>query len=143
MQGSGAGTNPPVGRCLMAGSGVKRSGEQNDCLHKWCTVIAEHLNADRAVRREYWAKRNAAGDLKPEELEECAFWLVESKPNSQETVKEMIKALFGPRARVTAGRTVIEVIKPSKRWTKEEATKVLSEVEAWAATDMSLELSSE
>lgn len=114
-------------RLGFKGEIVSRSLEQNDCLHKWCRVIRDHLKANGANVTE-------------------------------ETVKELILSGLGNTKEIEVpGLGKISVAMRSHKYKQLPSdlspaekkaghismNELLCKVEAWAATDLNLDLNAE
>lgn len=103
---------------------VARSLEQNDCLHKWCREISNHLKANGANVTEETVKELALNNLgNVKEIE----------------VPGMGKTKIAMRSHRYKA-TDSELTEPEKRMGFISMNELLSKVEAWAATDLNLNL---
>ncbi len=59
---------------------------------------------------------------------------------SEAMVKELTKNEFAPQVTITIGSRTRCVAKPTSRCTVDEMNVLMSEMQAWAATDLNLEL---
>jgi hypothetical protein len=114
-------------RAGFTGEAMTRSLEQNDCLHKWCRVIKQHL------------RKNGAN-------------------LTEETVKELIlNGLGNTREIKVPGMEPQKVAMRSSKYKQLDSdltpaeqragfismNELLNRVEAWAATDLGLDLTTE
>lgn len=102
----------------------QRTLEQNDCFHKWCRVIAEHLTKNNAPMNEDTVK-----DL-----------ILIGLGNSKEFTVPGLGTHAVPM-RSKRYRDVDSSLSPSHRregWVSMH--ELLGRVEAWAATDLGLDL---
>ena len=105
--------------------GINRTLEQNDCLHKWCRLIRDHLAAEGNVLL------------------------------TEETVKELILNGLGYTREITVpGMETQKIAMRSSKYKSTDAdlsekekrlgfismNELLNKVEAWAATDLNLTL---
>jgi len=102
---------------------MKRSLEQNDCLHKWCRVIAKHLQANNVRVSEETVK-----ELILRKLGNCL--LIDDVPGMEPDIIAMrsskYKATDAELSPIERKRGFISM------------TNLLNQVEAWAATDLNL-----
>tara|TARA_E500000331_G_scaffold330270_1_gene351650 strand:+ start:139 stop:555 length:417 start_codon:yes stop_codon:yes gene_type:complete len=102
---------------------MKRSLEQNDCLHKWCRVIAKHLQANNVRVSEETVK-----ELILRKLGNCL--LIDGVPGMEPDIIAMrsskYKATDAELSPIERKRGFISM------------TNLLNQVEAWAATDLNL-----
>ena len=104
---------------------MKRSLEQNDCLHKWCRVIAEHLQSDGVMVSEDTVK-----ELILHTLGNCL--LIENVPGMEPHIIAMRSSRY---------KATDEELSPIDRKRGfVSMNNLLSQVEAWAAHDLSLNL---
>ena len=59
---------------------------------------------------------------------------------SETMVKELAKHEWGPRIKIKVGNLERTIIKPSHAYTTSEMSEVTNEMEAWATTDLGVEL---
>jgi len=102
---------------------MRRSLEQNDCLHKWCRVIAKHLQANNVRVSEETVK-----ELILRKLGNCL--LIDDVPGMEPDIIAMrsskYKATDAELSPIERKRGFISM------------NNLLSQVEAWAATDLNL-----
>ena len=102
---------------------MRRSLEQNDCLHKWCRVIAKHLQANNVRVSEETVK-----ELILRKLGNCL--LIDDVPGMEPDIIAMrsskYKATDAELSPIERKRGFISM------------TNLLNQVEAWAATDLNL-----
>ena len=118
-----------------------RSNEQNDCLHKWCRVIRDHINEDRQQKIQEAARSNNLAMLE--------FWKTCPKV-TEETVKELVLLKMGNTREVMGEKVAMR----SRRYKRTEAeltpeerkagfismNELLGLMEVWAAMDLGLNL---
>ncbi len=103
-----------------------RSLPQNDCLHKWCRIVRDHINANRRVGDEILPML------------------------SEDTVKELVLLKLG-NTRLVLGEKVAmrsskyretdaELTDAERRRGDKSMSALLSEMAVWAATDLGLVL---
>jgi hypothetical protein len=107
---------------------MRRSLEQNDCLHKWCRVIAKHLQANNVRVSEETVK-----ELILRKLGNCL--LIDDVPGMEPDIIAMrsskYKATDAELSPIERKRGFISM------------TNLLNQVEAWAAHDLGLNLKRE
>ena len=98
---------------------MTRSNPQNDCLHKWCRVIRDHINAEKTIVTEETVKELIL--LKMGNTRE----FMGEKIAMRSSKYEMLAAELTP-AEQKAGFIAMD--------------ELLGMVEAWAAMDLGLQL---
>jgi len=107
---------------------MKRSLEQNDCLHKWCRVIAKHLQANNVRVSEETVK-----ELILRKLGNCL--LIDDVPGMEPDIIAMRSHKYPA--------TDAELSPIERKRGFISMTNLLSQVEAWAAHDLGLNLKCE
>ena len=107
---------------------MKRSLEQNDCLHKWCRVIAEHLQ-DKEVN----ISEDTVKELILRKLGNCL--LIENVPGMEPDVIAMRSSKYKA--------TDAELSPLDRKRNFISMNNLLNQVEAWAAHDLNLDLKKE
>ena len=102
---------------------MRRSLEQNDCLHKWCRVIAKHLQANDVRVSEETVK-----ELILRKLGNCL--LIENVPGMEPDIIAMRSSKYVA--------TDAELSALDRKRGFISMNNLLSQVEAWAATDLNL-----
>ena len=102
---------------------MRRSLEQNDCLHKWCRVIAKHLQANDVRVSEETVK-----ELILRKLGNCL--LIENIPGMEPDIIAMRSSKYVA--------TDAELSALDRKRGFISMNNLLSQVEAWAATDLNL-----
>ena len=107
---------------------MKRSLEQNDCLHKWCRVIAEHLQDNEVNISEDTVK-----ELILRKLGNCL--LIENVPGMEPDIIAMRSSKYKA--------TDAELSPLDRKRNFISMNHLLNMVEAWAAHDLNLDLKKE
>jgi len=107
---------------------VKRSLEQNDCLHKWCRVIAEHLQENKVMVSEATVKELILRKL-------GNTLLIENVPGMEPDIIAMRSN------RYKATEAELSALERTRGWIS--MNHLLNMVEAWAAHDLNLDLKKE
>ena len=102
---------------------MRRSLEQNDCLHKWCRVIALHLQDNKVFVSEETVK-----ELILRKLGNCL--LIENIPGMEPDIIAMRSSKYKA--------TDAELSALDRKRGFISMNNLLSQVEAWAATDLNL-----
>ena len=102
---------------------MRRSLEQNDCLHKWCRVIAKHLRTNGVAVSEETVK-----ELILRKLGNCL--LIENVPGMEPDIIAMRSHKYQA--------TDAELSALDRKRGFISMTNLLNQVEAWAATDLNL-----
>ena len=107
---------------------MRRSLEQNDCLHKWCRVIAKHLQANDVRVSEETVK-----ELILRKLGNCL--LIENIPGMEPDIIAMRSSKY------VATDAELSALERKRGFIS--MTNLLNQVEAWAAHDLGLNLKRE
>ena len=102
---------------------MKRSLEQNDCLHKWCRVIAKHLQDNDVGVSEETVK-----ELILRKLGNCL--MIDNVPGMEPDIIAMRSHKYKA--------TDSELSAADRRQGFISMNNLLGQVEAWAATDLNL-----
>lgn len=122
-----------------------RTNPQNDCLHKWCRVIRDHVNAAQKKQKDDWNRVAAATNNKH------ALSRYQDFPQlTEETIKELIllklgntKEIMGEKVAMRSHkyRATDEELTPAERKAGHIAmNELLMAVEVWANMDLGLKL---
>ena len=101
----------------------KKSPGQNSLLHVWISEIHQHL---------------IKGGITHFDIVSPDGEVLDRREVTETTVKDHIKAQFGPKVRFLDLTTDLSTSKYTREWMSD----VLGEVQAWAATELSLDLHS-
>ena len=125
-----------------------RSLEQNDCFHKWCRVIRDHINNNRKQRiadLRAEALATGSGDLMAELADWCALPTL-----TEETVKELVllklgntKEILGEKVAMRSSKykpTEAELTPAERKAGLISMSELLSAMDVWAAMDLNLKL---
>ncbi len=107
---------------------MRRSLEQNDCLHKWCRVIAKHLQDNDVGVSEETVK-----ELILRKLGNCL--MIDNVPGMEPDIIAMRSHKYKA--------TDAELSAADRRQGFISMTNLLNQVEAWAAHDLGLNLKRE